>query len=359
MSKPTTESRDQAFDAFCRKYADGELATDKNSEAGTMTTCQGLSLFFRQRIERYEAEIRSSTGKQIHIHLAFNFNPTLNAFAARYDVSLYFIGINTGALAILGNAYEQLFAHATFLRDGIRQGQHAAQFRPAQLVVWAAFSAACDFLLNHELGHIVYGHTDLVSASAGGSRFGLFEANETATCTSQRIRRKEPSSALFQSMEVDADLHAATAIIGTLSRSVLCGIDMSHFFNSHTDLCRISVVAILVMFHLFYGKSTSTSDYVTTTHPLPEIRLMKFLVRAKQLQMRSPDIDFDVDVMKQAIADITTMLSSADRDTLFPCLRLEGGINMVAELMRVRRNEDIHEKELKCWAKRPVGWAMA
>lgn len=343
---------DHAFDEFRRKYNKkhkskiAELADDTNTDSRTLETCRLFMRLFVSRIKTYEKEISSTTQKTLNIHAVLISDPTINAFATRHNSTLYFIAINTGVFTILSNSFVDLLTNTNLVAHGIPQNVHTQKIGgSSQLIPFVSLLAASEFLFNHELGHIIYGHTELSFARSGAP---LFESSS--------IQAKK--AALSQSMEVDADLHASTSLLVSISRGVLGGIDMKHFFNSNDDLCRISLVAILIMFHMFYGSRVSISTYKMASHPLPEVRMQNLFVRAMQLQKQSV-VSFDMNVSAQAIHDLVNELPINLRESLFPCLRTEGSINMISEMHRIRSNEDYYESELRKVAIKPVGFVIS
>jgi len=336
------------FENFCRSAGIGDLATENNTHPNTFAMCGAFRKFFRARLGLYEPAMRRA-GNNARIHLDFCANDTLNAFATRCSDKLYLIGINAGALNSLGVVFEQLFAAGSPLTETVRIGPASRSLSKTQIVPTVALLAACEFLFSHELGHIMYGHTDLIHQN-GGTELGLFEA----TSAKSYIDR----AALYQSMEVDADLHASTRVIGSLSRMSLCGMDMTHFVTTEEDLFRISIIAVLVMFHLFYGERVGIKDYMYQSHPLPEIRLLKFLMRADQMkgttEARMEGDGFTAQLLKKVIPSLPDTL----RESLFPALRLERRLNMAAEAKRIRENENLCEKRLQTFAMMPVGAAI-
>ena len=162
---------------------------------------------------------------------------------------------------------------------------------------------------------------------------------------------------LLQSMEVDADLHATTSLVNQIAHKQLCGAVMSDVVESPADLLKIAMMAVLAMFHLFYGDSFGIAAYRSASHPLPDIRLAKFWTRVLQLgkmfpQLKIPDGDRDVEqLVKAALGCLPVEL----KKIAFPTLALEGRVNMLDEYKRIRANEDRYENELKQYALIRVG----
>jgi len=98
-------SEDDSFNEFCRLHGIGELATSANTHPQTLRACEAFKRFFQAGCDRFQGRLFQDHRKQISINFNFCSNPSLNAFAARASKGRYLIGINTGALAVLGNAF--------------------------------------------------------------------------------------------------------------------------------------------------------------------------------------------------------------------------------------------------------------
>lgn len=209
--------------------------------------------------------------------------------------------------------------------------------------------AALHFLFHHELGHIAYGHTDLLSSQMGHTPQLLREAT---TAPSSAVISPD----LYQSMEVDADLHAATSLVAAVvTNETLCGVKMTHFLESRTDILLVGSIAMLQMFHLFYGGAVDVHTYRLQTHPLPEIRLLKFWIRLEQVRANLSGRSLDTTTAPPIEGKTIESLPQSMRDSLFPVLRLQGRIDITEEARRVRSNEDRYEKQLSAFAMIPVG----
>ena len=335
---------DDRFDQFCRVNRLGELATNANTHPSTLATCEAFKIFFARQIRILEDLIRKQRGRSIAIHLAFCANPTLNAFAVAYDRDRYFVGINTGALQHLGNAYERLFVKADVTARLPLSGKRSDADQQ-RCVVAIAFFAASHFLLSHELGHIAYGHADAVYRLQPEQVSPLVEANDDYA--------QEAPAAIHQTMEVDADLYASTSLLFSMAQGHLCGVETSVFLTP-PECFTVALVALLVMFHMFYGDVVNLSNYQTQTHPLPEIRMLKFSARAWQLRADVRALTVTERAGEQML-DIIDALPEKLKRAVFPGLRLEGRAKMQAEFARVRANEDRFERQLAASSLIPVG----
>jgi hypothetical protein len=156
-------------------------------------------------------------------------------------------------------------------------------------------------------------------------------------------------------MEVDADLHAASSMINAaVTEGVLCGLKMTDFLNSRTDILKVGSIAILLMFHLFYGGSVDILTYRLQTHPLPEIRFLKFWMRAGQIRDNLSGQLYE-SAPVHPLDEFATLLPPSVLNSLFPALRLEGTVNIQEEAKRIRANEDKYETQLRPFAMIPVG----
>lgn len=342
---------EQMFDDFCRLHRIGLLATSSNTDTDTFRVCGAFRTFFQDQCGMFQSALARQFRKRLEIHVNFCADPSLNAFAVRYMPGQHFIGINTGALGVLGHVFEQLFSKAPLLSKNLKLGPAQSTISREQIVTSVAYFAALHFLFAHELGHIAYGHTDLNSLQHPHGGIPLYELNAAASSGT--------SPELFQSMEIDADLHAATSVIAQGTRGVLCGNDMTQFLTSPTDIIKVTAIAILTMFHLFYGADVDIATYRAQTHPLPEVRLMKFWIRAMQMQSSLRGLSLTADTADEFLAKVLASVPPELMETFFPSLRLEGRVNMLDEAKRVRANEDQYEKQFSTFAHIPVGAVIA
>ncbi|HSS50668.1 MAG TPA: hypothetical protein VLX28_17150 [Thermoanaerobaculia bacterium] len=320
-------------------------ATAENTYDSTLQTCGAFRRFFESQCKTFEREVGSRYGKAVHVDVGFCADSSLNAFAVRHSKNAYVIGIHTGALVILANVFMDLFSRSPRLCAEMELGTAQARFPREGILANTAFFAATHFLFSHELGHIAYGHTDFCQKS----NHLLLEAGSSQASG-------PVSSELLQSIEVDADLHASTSVMGHLATGQLCGIPMKDALKSRTDLLQLTMIAVLTMFHMFYGENVSISSFETRSHPLPELRLLKFLMRAAQMQANLlPKEAFEVNVMDKITREIQFCVPDELKGAVFPALKLEGRVDLTKEAARVRANEDRYEKLLAEYTILPVG----
>jgi len=341
---------DRRFDEICRVNKLGALATSENTHQTTLQACHRLGTFFDALRRNFQRGVLQHSGRSISVHLAFCANPSVNAFAVRDGGDAYFVGINTGTLGELSHGFAQLFTRTPLGRD-VTPGTGIDTLTREQLLTNAAFFAALHFILSHELGHIAYGHADLLSHQVSDRRqHFLIEANTQ--------RSDVLPAGLWQSMEVDADLYASSALVFSIAEGAFCGLSTEPFVRFATDMFDVAMIAVLTMFHLFYGDSARIDDYQARSHPLPEVRFLKFCSRAWQLRTLAPKLSISEDAGQQLVANITAWLPSELQAKIFPSLRLEGGINLLNEAKRVRANEDRYERHLSAFALIPVGGVL-
>lgn len=331
------------FREYCNRWG-LTPATTENTHETTLQVCGAFMRFFETQCRTFEREVRGRYGKGLQVALGFCADSSLNAFADRHRSNTYVIGIHTGAIATLANTLVDLFTKSPRLCERMRLGVADASFPRHGILANTALFAATHFLFSHELGHIAYGHTDL-------SR----EANHLLVEAGSSAASSGIEADLLQSMEVDADLHASTSVIAHVAKGQLCGIPMKDSLESRTDLLQLTLISVLVMFHMFYGPDVTLSIYRAQSHPLPEVRLLKFVMRASQMQSGLPEGSFGSDVNSPIIDDVASWVPSELRNVVFPALKLEGGVNLAAEAARIRANEDRYEKRLAEHTIIPVG----
>lgn len=340
-------SIENKFNDFCRSQKIGELATNENTHPTTLKVCEAFKKFFEKKFKEFENMLEEKSGKKINVYLGYCSNPSLNAFAAQFDKKQYFVGINIGVFVQLGNLFEELFSQERSFLKKISLGSVHSKFGRTQIIANVANFAAIHYLIFHELGHIAYGHTDLIKDKFGGKGQNLLMEMNT-TPKSNTIAPE-----LFQSMEVDADLFASSAIFYSIIHSgSLCGLDMSHFIKSKDELLEIAMISVFSMFHLFYGDEKRIDAFKFKTHPLPEIRLLKFWMRTHQLR----GVIKDTTISTKGIIDkVMKWFPNKQNEPFFPSLRLEGKLSLSNEASRIRANENLYQPLLETYAKVPIG----
>jgi hypothetical protein len=359
---------DGDFASFCRRNSIGPPVTSKNIDPYFFKICDSYAKIFNADCVRYEEGIKQHAEQDMRIRMIFCVDNRLNAFATKYVDGGYLIGINTGTLTILGNAYGSLFSESAPAFADLNLANPTATPKERVNALGAvALLSALHFLFNHELGHVAYGHADLVHRRSGKVSGALLLEGNNSTAA-----RTLPAD-LYQVMEIDADVHAATTMTASLLRGTLCGIRVDQFMTSTHDALKISLLAMLIMFHKFYGSEIRIDQYRSMTHPLPELRLMRVMSRMGQIHASLPELKevndtrrylFDreppgLDDSQQLISD--TLFQSIPRshyDSLFPSLRLERRVNLVEEMRRIVTNEERYERELKSVAVLEIGGAL-
>jgi hypothetical protein len=335
-------SRHGIFDPYCREHGCRPLSLT-GPDAKTNQMYVALGRVFEDQCATFEREVLARSRKTVKVDVGFCADPSLNAFADRAGNSAYVIGIHAGAFGTLASAFQRLFALAPHLCDGVELAPGIPPGPREGAVATVALFGAMHFLFSHELGHIAYGHTDLYRKA--GLR--LVEAGSS--------HKRGPLTAdIRQCMEVDADLHAGTSVIAQMAQRRLCGMPLDPMMPRPTDVLRITAVAVLVMFHMFYGREASIDSYRDQAHPLPELRLGKFWMRVHQMG-QLPQIKAAFHGQTLDIEGLLDMASVTEFADIFPALRLEGRVNLTAEAARIRANEDRHATELEQYAMLRVG----
>jgi hypothetical protein len=355
-------SEKMSFSNFCHTHRIGESSSAQNTHPSTLTTCGVYARFAKDLVELFCQRINKEFRTHITIEFGFYSKGSLNAFVAQTDETAYFIGINTGAVAQLANVYGEIFARSPNFLSELRFGPGISPADRPRVTPVVALSAAIHFLLAHELGHIAYGHLNIMrhrQSPRPKSRLMPWRTQtkmpallEEMACILQG--RQEVPADLYQSMEVDADLYAGSSVVMAIANHSLCGSDLTNLIPDRAHLLSLSTIAILIWFHLSYRSDATLLRLAkNASHPLPEVRILKFLIRARQMADFIPDKFFDPDNPALPANLLAIHVPKELPGGLFPML--QGGINLQAEGQRVRNNEDKYENELGQFSLMPVG----
>lgn len=354
-----------SFGGFCRTHKLGEASSAQNTDPSTLTACSVYERFAVAEVERLSRKLRDDFESNTKIEFGFFSNAAENAFVAQYDEMTYFVAINTGAVAQIANVYADVFARSP---DFLTQLRFGSGVRPAdrqRAASAVALSAAMHFLIAHQIGHIAYGHLNIMrhrQPAQAKSRLMPWR-NSTAKmpalleermCVLQGQQEVPPD--LCQSMEVDADLYAGSSVVMAVSQQSLCAADLSNVIPDRAHLLRLSTIAILIWFHLSWGRDATPHRFANdASHPLPEVRIFKFLMRAGQMVDFISDKFFDHESFGLLEGFRAVHVPPELPGGFFPLLREQGSRKSQAEGQRVRANEDKYENELGQFALVPVG----
>lgn len=261
---------------------------------------------FLTECERQAKQLGAST----RVHFDFANGPSLNAAACK-SKRLYLIGVNVGTFERLASLYSSLLSWPEVLPGvGDAKKEIARQFDVAACLDlgWRPAGARCsnnpsdmlfmprdetrkqasvimvmmalDFIVTHELAHIINGHVDYLGSVGGQMRLNETEMSEPAL-----------SPEAFQALEIDADREAASIVGSGLLHRQLIYRDFGAVIDEHTFLL-LWVVTILVLFIALDMTGSSIEQYRKLEHPHPEARL-HFILAALQAQavLHKPELE--------------------------------------------------------------------
>lgn len=231
------------------------------------------------------------------IKFSFIDNPKFNAFAAKAG-NEYLIGVNIGVIPILFDLFNRIMAYPDLLTNiGVSEKEELDKpslrqyYCDADLLVTVGdfdyqnlettipkdptrhlyamhmFEIAFDFLLSHELSHILNGHLGYMKENFS---MNVLEELETSV-TPEMISIK-------QTFEMDADTIGASKIISNLCKRHL-GIqsfppELTSFYTRKEDFLFMYVFAILTVFQIMdQSRVYGVFKMGETEHPFPRVRM--------------------------------------------------------------------------------------
>jgi hypothetical protein len=341
-------SADRRFDTFCQANGLGAAATSSNTEPEILAACDSMKRVLAAHLSGVQTAVQQHGGGAIKLFLRFCADSSLNALAARDDKRTYFVVVNTGTLLRLRSVFEWLFARSPITTRHLAFGPTENATTPSQILTTTALLAACHFIVFHEIGHIVYGHADLLASTPSRPDTRVIaEANHLAANNSI-------SADLLQSMELNADLYASSSLAYSIAQGEICGHRTGLLLQSSFDVFSASLVAILTMFHMFYGGDATIENYQSQSHPVPEIRFLNFLIRAWQFRAVGLPLFRHTRPEETFGHILKTWIPTDLQRQIFPAFNLQGEVEFMREFERVMMNEDRLRCQLAPFALIPV-----
>jgi hypothetical protein len=284
-TKPQT-TPEESFDEFFSN--EGGLA-DMSGHPGETIFAERRRSY--QKFLRDRAADLAKQGTIIDVHFDFIDSPDINAAAGKAG-ELYLIGVNFGTLETLMSVPNALLSWPEILPqigDASKEQPEVFDLAGAVGVTYQPrsdrvsnngrrtllprdkmrqFAAICmtlmgiDFVVAHELGHIMAGHVDFLGSQ--GLALRLNEHSPTATPL---------SVPLLQAIELEADLDAGFMLASAVLERFIIGNDFAEMFDEQTFLT-LWVFTVLMLFHLFDLAGSSVETYQQKEHPHPEHRLL-------------------------------------------------------------------------------------
>ena len=223
-----------------------------------------------------------------------------NAFATGRNHN-YFIGINRGTVATLSLIFDRLLADKEVLKYigdieketddlpllNITANYQATtdmllQFSPPQCPVRFAFSyhmtrMACDFILAHEIGHIISGHLS----------FGQNQSNGILDESLSMIDESQvEKNMLSKTMEMDADTWATTILLTSeinriVEKNPLSGKEWADFYSRPGQVLMLFAFVVSTISKLFGDSRLNTKTFKTDSYPKPRLRCFISLLAVK------------------------------------------------------------------------------
>lgn len=216
---------------------------------------------------------------------------SFNAFATGVG-NFYFIGINRGTIATLALVFDRYFAdRALFPFIGNIENESSdlpiiknialnyeytvdelPYFEPPQdptrnAVAKHLTKLAIDFILAHEIAHIILGHVDYLN-----SEYNIILDELSHSETDQTKNKKTRKS-----LEMDADAWATTILLSSEMRRVIGklpiqGKEWKETYNRPGIVITYFTFAIATIFRIYGDQRLDNSKFENETYPQPRLR---------------------------------------------------------------------------------------
>ncbi|MBN8695732.1 MAG: hypothetical protein J0L87_04310 [Bacteroidetes bacterium] len=256
---------------------------------------------YKERAEKYIESFRQHTSLVKDppvIYFDFIYNTKLNAVATITKEKVYLIGVNSGTIIILNDLFLRMMSYPTLVKQvgdpSVETQQNPTlekyYFDATKLVSSKdsdfnyyeiaqpidkvrqeyadhLIEIAIDFLVAHELTHIINGHVDY--------KFHLFGIS---FFDEQNVEVKDHDEILtIQTLEMDADAMATSKGLGNAYRRFTGGQSVSEerkiFYSNFTDVIFNWVLSVSTLIRIMVESSNyKDSDTNSKTHPHPGVR---------------------------------------------------------------------------------------
>ena len=259
------------FDMATRQRG-GRYELKQNSLSNFLISCRKIGLDIIDELKRNNPQLPD-------IHIDFIDNNSFNACAFKKD-NIYFIGINTNTFFILylffsyilsfpeilsniGNSENETApknVNLNYIKEPIKPKDKLRQAYSEGLIYFAV-----QFLICHELGHILNGHIDLI------------EKWTDIPFISEMVSYDKESKFLdSQTLELDADCYAANigikSIIGRYEDKMNLNKDIQPYFNSLEDALFLWTFSIYTLFRFLGNTVYDFNKLENYRHPYPGFR---------------------------------------------------------------------------------------
>ena len=217
------------------------------------------------------------------IYIGYVENLDINAVAFERE-GQDFVGLYAGAVVHIYRHFGALLCNCTFVPSigspdaeahdprslNYADGEQSMVPNDPQRRSYARLLSrlACDFLLNHEFGHLINGHLKLMKALSGTACFAELDAVGTGTF----------GSLSRQALEMDADCFAVQqgvlALLECVNNPSALPESSRCWYSSVDEALRTWTLAIYGLLRLFDGSPTDLDHLEAGPHPPPPIRAM-------------------------------------------------------------------------------------
>lgn len=250
--------------------------------------------FVKERAEKtISAMVKQLKGvKKISFDIIDDYS--FNAFATGVGHN-YFIGINKGAIATLSLVFNRLLADKAifpFIGDINNEKENLPLleniyinyeatidslplFYPPQdpvrnIIAEHMTRLALDFLLGHEMTHIIKGHISYLSQE--------FKVNVNDELSLHRIEKKRQRT-ISKTMEMDADSFATTMLLSSeinrcTGKLPLRGKEWEDLYSRPGFILLIFSIVISTLFRIFGDKRLNESTFELEPYPKPRLRFV-------------------------------------------------------------------------------------
>ena len=135
-------SHQTIFEQFCESESLGERVNPHNCHESTFSVCDAFRKAATAISRQFEAGLLEHYQRKVSVYVDFCANDDLNAFAAKDPSGVYLVGINSGALAVLGQVLTDQFADEPVWVADLSLGEVSEHFGPAQIATNVAYFAA-------------------------------------------------------------------------------------------------------------------------------------------------------------------------------------------------------------------------
>lgn len=254
------------------------------------------------------------------IYFDYLASAELNAVAAKYSSDIYFIGLYHGTLMIISDLFFNLLSRPnvlTHIGDPGKEVENIASYPfhitdyttllfemggrqstipncpVRRLYAYHLTYMACDFVIYHELGHILYGHVDYVK-----------KLTSCSSLTEQATPDGKIEILIRQILEADADISSVNqgvaSMLGHFKDRDNLPDGYKPFFITFEDSLVNWSLAVFFVLRILGPQNYEPEEFLNAIHPPARVR-QALIMEMTEISVKKKYPEFDTRSVKESV----------------------------------------------------------